>query len=256
VKPDFRERERRFYDARAATLSAEELPPRELDPYERALLDALGPVAGRRVLEVGCGAGDVALELLDRGAELTAIDLSPAMVELAGRRAARFRPEGVASFRAAPVEATGLESGVFDRVVGKWILHHADVPAAARELARVLRPGGLAVFFENHDRNPLLRLARHRLLAAPGLQRVGTPDERPLDRADMRALLDAFGDLELRYPSFYAFEALSRALRYRAYGPLRALDGLVWRRLPRLRPYSYHVLVVLRRVERGGAEAG
>jgi SAM-dependent methyltransferase len=240
-------RERGFYDTQAASLRAGRLPPRSPDEYERALLDALGPVAGLRVLEVGCGTGDIALELLARGAEVTALDLSPRMVELARARAARFRSDGAARFAAAPLEHTGLESGAFDRVVGKWILHHADVPAAARELARVLRPGGLAVFFENQDRNPLLRFARRRLLGVPGLLRVGTPDERPLGEDDLRALLDAFGDLELEYPSFYALEALSRALGHRAHRPLRALDGLVWRRLPRLRPYSYHVLVKLRR---------
>jgi hypothetical protein len=56
-----------------------------------------------------------------------------------------------------------------------------------------------------------------------------------------------FGQLELGYPRFYFFEALSRALGHRLYSPLRALDGFVWRRLPRARPYGYHVLLRMRR---------
>jgi SAM-dependent methyltransferase len=174
-----------------------------------------------------------------------AVDVSPAMVELARRRAERFRPEAPGRFLVAAVEETRLEAGSFDRVVGKWILHHADVGRAAREVERVLGTGGRAVFFENQGRNPLLRLARRGAWRVPGVRRVGTADERPLSRADIEELLEVFGQVELSYPSFYFFEALSRALWYRLYRPLRALDSAVWRRLPRARPYGYHVLVEL-----------
>jgi SAM-dependent methyltransferase len=198
-------------------------------------------VRGLRVLELGCGRGDLSLELVRAGAELVALDVSPAMVELARERV------GEARFLVAPVEATGLDSGSFDRVVGKWILHHADVRGAAWEIARLLRPGARAAFFENQDRNPLLRVARRAAWRLPGPDVVGTPDERPLSRADVEDLLEVFGDVELRYPSFYFFESLSRALGHRLYPQLRALDGVVWRRLPQARPYGYHVLLTLGR---------
>jgi SAM-dependent methyltransferase len=230
---DVRRRERDFYDRQAAAAP----PPRAPDEYDRALLAALGPVEGLRVLELGCGRGDLTLELLRRRAEVVAVDVSPAMVEMARERA----PD--ATFLVAPVEATGLESHSFDRVVGKWILHHADVAQTAREVARVLRPGGSAAFFENHDRNPLLRASRRALWRLARTGTVGTPDERPLSRSDLDDLLGVFGRLELSYPSFYFFEALSRALGHRAYDPLRGLDAAVWRRLPAARPYGYHVLL-------------
>jgi ubiquinone/menaquinone biosynthesis C-methylase UbiE len=195
-------------------------------------------VAGLRVLELGCGAGNLSLELLRRGARLTSIDVSPGMIELARRRAPGAR------FLVAPAEETGLPDGSFERVVGKWILHHVDVAAAAAEVRRVLRPDGRAVFFENQDRNPLLRLARSRLWGARRLNWVGTRDERPLTAADIDTLRRTLGAVELSYPSFYFFEALSRALGHRVHGPLARLDELVWRRLPAARPWSWHVLVV------------
>ena len=195
------------------------------------------------MLEVGCGRGDLTLELLRRGARVTALDLSPGMVEVTRRRAG---PLG-AEVAVAPVEETGLPAESFDRAVGKWIIHHADVPAAATELARVLRPGGKGVFFENQDRNPLLRVARRLAWRAPGVHRVGTADERPLSAADLAALRGQFGDVELRYPSLYLFEALSRALGHRAHRRLSGLDASLWRRVPRLRPYGWHVLLVLDR---------
>jgi len=232
---DVRRRERRFYDDQAAVPP----PPRAPDEYDLALLEALGPLEELRVLELGCGRGDLTLELLRRGAEVVAVDMSPAMVALARGRA----PE--ARFLVAPVEETGLDSAGFDRVVGKWILHHADVPDTGREVARLLRRGGRAAFFENQDRNPLLRSARRGLWRLGRGGTVGTPDERPLSRADLDELVEIFGRIELSYPSFYFFEALSRALGHRAYGPLRSLDAAVWRRLPAARRYGYHVLIQL-----------
>jgi SAM-dependent methyltransferase len=195
-------------------------------------------VDGLSVLELGCGAGGLSLQLLQRGAHLTALDFAPRMVELARRRA----PE--ARFLVAPAEDTGLPDGAFDRVVGKWVLHHVDVAGAAAEVRRLLRPGGRAVFFENQDRNPLLRLARSRLWGSRRLHWVGTSDELALTAADFATLRRTFGEVELAYPSFYFFEALSRALGHRAHRPLARLDDLVWRRLPAARPWSWHVLVV------------
>jgi SAM-dependent methyltransferase len=244
---EVRARERAFYDAEASARDPDERPPASPDRFEAALLDALGPVDGLRVLELGCGAGDLSLELLRRGALLTAVDVSPGMVELARARAARFRPEAEPRFVVGAAERTGLPDESFDRVVGKWVLHHVDVAAAARETRRLLRPGGRAVFFENQDRNPLLRLARARLWGARRLTWVGTRDEHPLTRADLDTLARSFDSLELDHPSFYCFEALSRALGHRLHRPLRRLDALIWRRLPAARPWSWHVLVVVER---------
>jgi SAM-dependent methyltransferase len=195
------------------------------------------------VLELGCGAGDLSLELLRRGARLTALDVSPAMVDLARSRADGFD----ATFIVAPAEDTGLPAEAFDVGVGKAVLHHVDVPAAAAELRRVLRPYGRAVFFENQDRNPVLRLARQRLWGARRLHWVGTQDEHPLTRDDFDTLRRTFASVDLSYPSFYFFEALSRALGHRFHQPLVGLDALVWRTLPFARPWSWHVLVSCRR---------
>jgi SAM-dependent methyltransferase len=192
------------------------------------------------VLELGCGAGDLSAELVRRGAVLTALDVSPALVERARRRVD-------ATFLVAPAERTGLPDEAFDLAVGKWVLHHVDVSAAAAELRRVLRPGGRAAFFENQDRNPLLRLARRRLWGSGRLHWVGTEDERPLSRSDFAVLARAFEHVELSYPSLYFFEALSRALGHRLHGPLSAADRWVWRRLPAARPWSWHVLVSVER---------
>jgi SAM-dependent methyltransferase len=240
-----RERERAFYDEHASGLEAAELEPRPPDAYDRAILAALGDVAGATVLDAGCGEGDLTLELLRRGARVTALDVSPGMLGVTRSRVELFRPGADARFVAAPVEDTGLRDGEFDRVAGKWVLHHAHVSSAARELARLLRPGGRAAFYENQSLNPLLSTARRRLVAKGRVPSFGTPDERPLERVDFEAVRSAFGTLSVEYPSMYFFELLSRqVLRYRGHLRLQGLDTLVWRHAPRLRRFSYHVLLV------------
>lgn len=68
---------------------------------------------------------------------------------------------------------------------GNAILHHVNLQAAALELHRVLKPGGMAVFAEPLGHSPLLGLAR-RNLPSPGKAR--DPHERPLRHADLEAL--------------------------------------------------------------------
>lgn len=245
-----REREAAHHDRFAAELDPASMPPTEPNRIERMLLDAIGPVSGLRVLELGCGHGDLALQLLDRGAHVVGIDVSSGMVDVARARAERFRPNARADLRVAPVEETGVEDGSIDLVTGKWILHHVDLAAAAREVHRVLRPGGRGVFFENHSLNPLLAAGRKHLVGRFGIHRFGTEDEHPLTRADYELWRSTFASLQLDYPDFHFVELLARQLfteRMRVRAAARRVDELVWRRLPALRPYGYHVIVDVRR---------
>jgi SAM-dependent methyltransferase len=239
-------RERAFHDALAKELDPESLYLRDPDGFGEALLATLGPLDGVQVLELGCGAGDLTAQLVDRGANVTALDLSEGLIDLASARIQAFRPEARVRWVVAAVEATGLEDESVDVVVGKWILHHVDVRRAVAEIRRVLRRGGRAAFFENQARNSLLALARRHAIGRFGTSRLGTEDEHPLTQRDFEDLRSAFSTLELRYPNFHCFELLSsRVLRYRLHHGLRALDGWLWRSVPLVRPYSWHVLITM-----------
>jgi SAM-dependent methyltransferase len=111
------------------------------------LLDLLGEVAGRRVLDAGCGEGYLARVLAARGAQVTGVDLSPRLIALAR---ARDR-DGRIDYRVADLSAPLPElEGRFDAVASYLVLNDvADHRGFAATLARVLKPGGRAVLALN-----------------------------------------------------------------------------------------------------------
>jgi SAM-dependent methyltransferase len=107
------------------------------------LVAAVVAAAPRRVLEVGCGWGELAEWIANEtSAEVVAIDLSPRMVELASER-------GIDA-AVADVQALPFADATFDVVVAAWMLYHVpDLDRGLAEIARVLRPGGTFVASTN-----------------------------------------------------------------------------------------------------------
>ena len=110
------------------------------------LIGPPGSLAGKRVLEVGCGRG-IGMEILLAlgAAQVTGFDLDPKMVALAHQRLAKYGEQ--ARVFAGDAEAIDLPTGSFDAVVEYGILHHVpNWPKALEEIARVLKPGGKFYF--------------------------------------------------------------------------------------------------------------
>ncbi|MGW1345937.1 class I SAM-dependent methyltransferase [Kribbella sp. NPDC002412] len=116
--------------------------------YERpAMLSLAGDVAGRRILDAGCGSGPLTAALRDRGAIMTGFDLSPAMIELARRRLGEDADLTVADL-AKPLPYADT---AFDDVVASLVLHYLeDWTEPLAELRRVLKPGGRLILSVNH----------------------------------------------------------------------------------------------------------
>lgn len=110
----------------------------------QVILELLDDVSGCRLLDVGCGDGGLAFELENRGASVTGIDASAAMIEAAKERAKRHNAK--AGFHVGLAEQLPFPAAEFDVVTAITILCFVDDPSTVfREMARVLRPGGRLV---------------------------------------------------------------------------------------------------------------
>lgn len=243
-------RERDFFDASSqAQYDAEPPPPNH---HMDMLFARMGDPTGMTILDCGCGAGELSLELTREAKQVAAFDLSPASVALMDHRAGQLgvpHPDGFVSI----METLPFADETFDLVIGKSILHHVDVLAAMEEVRRVLKPGGRGIFIENQVTNPLLRFARNKLTGRFGVARLGTIDEHPLVKADYEAIARLYpGKMEIRYPDFRFLGLFSRnVLRYeRALWLAKALgktDEWVYRRMPKMQKYGYHCIIEVTR---------
>ncbi|MDB5716691.1 MAG: hypothetical protein JWM38_118 [Sphingomonas bacterium] len=151
-----------WWDPKGSSAMLHRLNPVRLR-YLRARIDAhwscdtgsLKPLAGKRALDLGCGAGLLSEPLARLGAEVTAVDAAPENIA-----AARIHAEGqglAIDYRAGGIEAVAGER--FDLVVSMEVIEHVTDPAAfVRGMAYALAPGGLMIL-STPNRTPLSRLA-------------------------------------------------------------------------------------------------
>jgi len=184
-------REQRHFDAAAVSERVFVATP-EFDllthpcvPEHEALVRLFdGNFRGLRVLDIGCGVGEASIAFAQRDATVTGVDVSPVAVERARAETRRLGLD--VDLRTVAGYALPFETGTFDLVYGNGVLHHLELRRSLPEIKRVLRPGGYGYFIEPSTGNPLIgvyrRLARDKR----------SVDERPLDRAALRAIRAEF----------------------------------------------------------------
>jgi ubiquinone/menaquinone biosynthesis C-methylase UbiE len=139
-------------------------------PVSVAMVESLGLQPGQRVLELAAGPGDtgfMAAELVRPGGTLISSDGAEPMIEVARARAAHLGIDNV-EFRQLELEWIDLETASVDAVLVRWgLMLTVDPTAAAREIRRVLRPGGHAALavWDTLERNPWAQLPGRALVA-------------------------------------------------------------------------------------------
>jgi ubiquinone/menaquinone biosynthesis C-methylase UbiE len=176
-----------------------------------------------RVIDAGCGLGDLSMYLAAKGLTVYGIDISSVACEKAQRYAERLPTMGRCEFLPASLEQIPLKAGSVDFVIGHAALHHfIKYDGVAPELARVVRPGGLGFFADSwgenpaytlfHDRDKMARLGDVRL-TKPLVERFFSPFfSVTLVPTDWFTMLDKLWERSAREETRLA-RTLSRASR-------------------------------------------
>ncbi|MGF1580927.1 MAG: class I SAM-dependent methyltransferase [Gemmataceae bacterium] len=195
---------------------------------------------GKRVLDYGCGHGMASVILARRGATVIAFDLSLGYLHEVQRRA-EANDVTIMTVQ-ADGERLPFANNTFDGLWGNAVLHHLDIDKAGHEIARVLKPDGIAVFCEPWGGNPLLNWARQKLQYC-GKER--TPDETPLRQVDVTRLRQIFPHVGLR--GHQLLSMVSRVIH--AHGVvqfLRGCDRVVLKTMPFLQRFCRYMVITLK----------
>jgi SAM-dependent methyltransferase len=178
-------------------------------PAHEALAEAAAIGPGMRVVDIGCGSGELCTLIAERGAEVAGIDAAEGMIEIARGRVPR------ADLRVGPMEHLPWEDRAFDVATAVNSLQFAaDYVDALREAARVVRPGGVVAVcnwgpLEQRDLFAVMDVLREGPSAAGPV--IGDPGE--LERRARLAGLEPREAAEVDVP----FEAADRAALERAF---------------------------------------
>lgn len=148
------------------------------------------------VLEVGCGTGYLTKELQETGASITAVDISPDLIEAARKkiesRNVRFFIEDAHSLR--------FDNSSFDTIIGSSILHHLDIDLALNEFFRILKDGGTILFTEPNMMNPQIAIQKNIAFIK---ERMGdSPNETAFFRWGLKRKLQEKGFKEISIRPF------------------------------------------------------
>ncbi len=175
-------------------------PLHQMNPLRLEWINSLSPLAGQKVLDVGCGGGILADAMARSGALVTGIDLASKALRVAQLHALEVQTPNL-QYREISAEALALEQpGGYDVVTCMEMLVHVPDPASiVRACAALVKPGGW-VFFSTLNRNP-----KSFLFAIVGAEYVlnllprGTHEYAKMVRPSELAAYCRAADLDLRH---------------------------------------------------------
>ena len=259
---DLHSREAAFHDEWALSVELDERAVRSsfespVAMENRSILKQMGPLAGKKLLDVGAGLGESSVYFALQGAQVTTVDLSPEMVRTAVRLGEKYGVTltGVVSSG----EDLNVDPETFDIVYIANTIHHVqDRQALFEQIRRCLKPGGRFFSIDPIAYNPVINI--YRAMAT----KVRTPDEAPLKIADLKMAKQFFVNVHHEefwittlalFLKYYLIDRIHpNADRYwkriytetpatlRWWMPLRAIDSFLTR-LPGVRWLSWNIVM-------------
>lgn len=227
------QREASFHDAWASSTPVDEVLLRECFEAPTAvenqfILSQMGPLIGKRVLDIGAGLGESSVYFALRGATVTTVDISPQMVATAVSLGKKFgvELEGIV----ACAENLDVPAATYDIVYAANTIHHVQDRAGFFETAsRALKPGGMFFSYDPLAYNPLINIYR-RMASA-----VRTQDETPLTTADIHLARKYFSQVQHR--EFWIFTLLL-FVKYYLVERIHPNQDRYWKKILRETPPS------------------
>ena len=259
-------KEEKFHDDWAETIDIRDVLVDECfeactSPENRLILAKLGDLRGKKILDVGSGAGEAAVYLAKQGAEVTATDLSAGMLKVV-EQVARHHGVTVAT-RQSTADRLDFPAASFDIVYAANLLHHVNLESTLAEVRRVLKPAGVFASWDPLAHNPLINI--YRKIARD----VRTDDEHPLKMSDLDTFKKYFSLVEHQttwlmtlwiFIRFYLIDRIDpnrerywkriikeHALLSRSYKRLASIDKFLLTKLPFLQRYCWNIVVLARK---------
>lgn len=181
------------------------------------------------------------------GYSITGIDISEEGIKKAKNKAAG--KSVAADYYVMNAENTDFDDSSFDLILGSGILHHLNVKKSLRELSRIMKQDGHALFFEPMGHNLLINTYRS---LTPSMR---SNDEHPLKFDDIEIMSNFFEKINVRY--FCIFSLMSVPLRNTiffntVYRALEKFDSVVMSAIPILKKYAWIVVIDLSIPKRDG----
>ncbi len=259
-------KEEKFHDEWADSIDIDQVMVDEsfeacTAPENRLILKKLGHLKGKKVLEIGCGAGEASVYLAKKGADVIATDLSGGMLVVVRKLAKRHHVK-LKTVR-CPSDKLPFKDSSFDIVYAANLIHHVDHESTLLEAKRVLKKGGIFVSFDPLAHNPILNV--YRRIAT----KVRTEDETPVKMSDLKLFRKLFSSVEYHatwlmslwiFIRFYLVEHVHpNKERYwkkiliehkrleKTYNRLEKVDHLLLRLFPFMKRYCWNIIIIARK---------
>lgn len=198
---------------------------------------------GKKILDYGCGNGEISIFLAKNGAKVIGIDISNISIENAKKKAIEEGVEKNTSFFVMDAEKLEFKENSFDIIVCSGVLHHLDIQRAYSELARTLKPDGEIICNEPLIHNPIFQLYRK---ITPHL-RTKWEIEHILSKSEIKLAGNYFEKIEIKF--FHLTTLLAVPFRNSfifnfLLTLLEWIDSLLLR-LPLIRWLSWQVVFIL-----------
>jgi SAM-dependent methyltransferase len=189
-----------------------------------------------KVLELGCATGTFSGFVLDEipSLRLTCCDISSKCIELATQRYKEFKN---VCFEAVDLLSRHYASGEFDCIIGNSIIHHLPAETILKECFRIVRPGGLIIFFEPNMMNPQIALEKN--IPAIGKLLQNSDDETAFFRWPLAKVLRSIGFDDV---SVKPFDFLHPIVPKIAIAAVEAIGGLL-EKIPILKEISGSLII-------------